>query len=123
MKKHKIDILIVVILLLIAGIGWLSINCFYNDEPGEVQVLIDGELTEEYSLNDEGEYEIITGDQINIIKINRGHVYMIEADCPDQLCIKQGKISKNGQSIICLPNKIVVTIVSDDLDEVDAYAK
>jgi hypothetical protein len=48
---------------------------------------------------------------------------MIDADCPDKLCEKQGKISKNGQSIICLPNKIVIKINSDTDTDVDARSK
>ena len=35
---------------------------------------------------------------------------MIEADCHDSLCIYQGKISKVGQSLVCLPNKVMVEI-------------
>ena len=33
---------------------------------------------------------------------------MIRADCPDQLCVKQKAVSKNKESIICLPNKVVI---------------
>lgn len=44
----------------------------------------------------------------NIICVEKDCVYMEYADCPDGLCVKQGKISKGGQSIVCLPNKTVV---------------
>ena len=48
---------------------------------------------------------------------------MEDADCPDKLCIKQGKIDSNGQKIVCLPNKTVVEIRSEKESEDDVQAK
>ena len=49
----------------------------------------------------------------NMLVIKDGHASIKNADCPDGLCIKQGSISKSNESIICLPNKLVVRIVED----------
>ena len=46
----------------------------------------------------------------NKVVIAGGEVWMEAADCPDKLCVAQGKISRSGQTIICLPNKVMVTI-------------
>jgi len=46
--------------------------------------------------------------------IEGGEAYLKEADCPDGLCVGMGKISRSGQSIICLPHKVVVDIVGGD---------
>ena len=48
---------------------------------------------------------------------------MEDANCPDKLCIKQGKIDSNGQKIVCLPNKTVVEIRSEKESEDDVQAK
>ena len=64
-------------------------------------------------------YEINAG--TNTICITKDGVYMKDASCPDMLCIKSGKINKPGQSIGCLPNKIMVEIVGVKKD-VDAVA-
>lgn len=45
---------------------------------------------------------------------------MTSADCPDHLCVKQKAISKEGESIICLPNKVVVTVKSDTKSDIDS---
>ncbi len=47
----------------------------------------------------------------NVVCIEGSGVCMEYADCPDGLCIKQGKITKGGRSIVCLPNKVVVEII------------
>lgn len=50
------------------------------------------------------------GDVTNTLVIKGGVADMTSADCPDHLCVKQKAISKEGESIICLPNKVVVTV-------------
>jgi len=69
---------------------------------------VDGEEVEQYSLSDEGTYPLNGG--TNILHIEGGEAWLTEADCPDHLCVKQGKISKTGQVITCLPNKLTVTV-------------
>ena len=44
----------------------------------------------------------------NVLVIQEGKAYMEEADCPDKLCVKQKAIERNGESIICLPHKLVI---------------
>ena len=41
---------------------------------------------------------------------------MTHADCPDQICVKTGSISRSGQSIVCAPNRVVVTVTGEDKD-------
>ena len=64
-------------------------------------------------------YEIDCGK--NVVCIDRDGVYMKSAQCPDLLCVHQGKITAGGQSIVCLPNKIMIEIVGGKKD-VDAVA-
>ena len=55
----------------------------------------------------------------NIVSIAKDGVRVIEASCSDKLCIKQGRIDNPGQSIVCLPNKLVIKILGDDDSPVD----
>ena len=50
----------------------------------------------------------------NIVEIDRDKVKMYYADCPDLDCVRQGWISRPGQMIVCLPNRIVIKIESDE---------
>lgn len=70
------------------------------------------------------EYSIETEYGSNLIRIENEQVAIIEADCPDKICIEPGFISKPGQSLICLPHKLYVEIegVSTDEDEIDIKA-
>lgn len=55
----------------------------------------------------------------NVIQIEDGKVKMIEADCPDQICVKHHPIQYNGETIVCLPHHLVVEIKSDRTSKVD----
>ena len=55
----------------------------------------------------------------NVVVIENGEVYMEDADCPDKLCMKQGRISGTGQTIVCLPHMLVVTVENGKEPELD----
>lgn len=95
---------------------------FLQPERGEGQVVISvaGEEYAVYSLSDDRTVPV--GDTNRLI-IENGTVKMEWADCPDQICVSHRKISRDGESIICLPNQVVVTIQSSDSGEIDGVAQ
>ena len=54
----------------------------------------------------------------NVCEIHEGRAYMKSADCPDQSCVHSYPIDREGEVIVCLPNKIVMEI-SDDREKAD----
>ena len=89
-----------------------------------VQIEIDGKTAETLPLDIDTTHEIITDNGgKNTLVIKDGYAKMISANCPDGICKNHMKINRNGESIICLPHKVVVTVVSEnEQDEVDAVA-
>ena len=78
----------------------------------------EGEIEGIYSLSEDREVEINGG--TNLLQIKNGEASMVQADCPDQLCVHQKPVSLNHESIICLPNKVVVEVESGANREFDA---
>ena len=118
MKKN--DWILVTVILVLAGIGFLIYISFGRQTAGIVKVTVDGELFGTYSL--EKEQEIKINDTNHLIIID-SQADMIEADCPDQICVEHKTISKNKETIVCLPNKVIVEIVGGEDVEMDAVAK
>ena len=113
MKKwiRKQDVILIISLLLIGIIILVIWRFVYSTEGKFVTVEQRDELIGTYPLEEDKEIEVEYKDQVvNKIIIKDGYCYMDEAQCPDHLCIKQGKIDKVGQTIVCLPNKLVVEI-------------
>lgn len=115
MKKN--DWILIAAVLLVAAI-FLGIHFWGDDsEWVTVKVSVDGEVFGQYPLEENQTIEI---NETNRLEITDGRANMIWADCPDKLCVHQKAISRDGESIICLPNKVVVSIVGGEEGEVDA---
>lgn len=117
MKKN--DWILVVVILVLAGIGFFIYTNLGRQSAGIVKVTVDGELFGTYSLEKEQEIEI---NNTNYLMIKDRQVDMIGADCPDQICVEHKTISKNKETIICLPNKVIVEIIGGEDVEIDAVA-
>jgi hypothetical protein len=78
----------------------------FSNQGSRVVIKQNNEIIYNQSINQNDTVD--TGSNIVIIK--DGVVFMNEADCKNQICVKSGKISKKGESIVCLPNKVIVEI-------------
>lgn len=117
----KKDILLIIVILVVAGLAFLLHEVIGGKGANCVTVKVNGVLEGVYSLAQDQEIEINGGS--NILVIKNGKADMIEADCPDKLCVKQKAVSKNHESIICLPNKVIVEVDSSENSEFDAVTK
>lgn len=112
-------------IIIIAGIGILALTLialltFHQKEGAKVLVSVDGKVIKELDLHKDQEFLIETGEDKNILQIKDGYATMIEANCPDLLCVHQKGISKEGESIICLPHKVIVTIIGGEDSNIDS---
>jgi hypothetical protein len=83
-------------------------------KPGDtVVVTIDGRVMGEYPLSQDLTLPIYTGEggeQVNVLVIKNGEAFVESASCPDGICASHKPISHEGQSIVCLPHRVVVSI-------------
>ena len=118
MKKN--DFILIAVILIIAG----AILFVYRDTnktgTNSVKISVAGKDFGTYLLDKDQEIPI---NDTNLLVIQDGCVFMKKAECPDHSCVKQGKISKNKESIVCLPSKVIVEVISNQDSELDAIAK
>ncbi len=120
-KKMFRDILLIAALLAVSFSALLLFSAFAED--GEyVSVIINGAETERYPLNVDARVvikaEADSGGE-NVLVIENGKARIESADCPDLVCARHAEISKNGESIVCLPHRLVIKIVTNEKSEVD----
>lgn len=109
---RKTDILLILMFLLVALMVYVVMNS--QSEKGDyVQITVNGMETGTYSLNENKVIPISGVDGSNTLLIENGKVSMKDADCPDKICVKHKAIEKTGETIVCLPHKVVVEIVSE----------
>jgi hypothetical protein len=107
--RRRHDILFIAVLLFLCAAAALGLYVFREDGD-TVTVSIDGQLYAEYPLTEDRVVELISDGGFNRLVIEDGYAYVEEASCPDGICSSHSPIGHNGESIICLPNKVVIEI-------------
>ena len=120
-SRIKKDILFLVCVISLALIVW-GIYAYCNQNGADtVFVIQDGKQVGAYPLEEDKIVIVTWGeDEYNLLMISDGTAFMSDADCPDKLCVKQNPISGNGESIICLPHKLVIRIAAKEESKLDA---
>lgn len=120
----KADFVIIGIVIAVAAVMLIFLYGSNSNFGSYVQIEINGEITETLPLDEDTQKEIITENGgTNTLVIKDGKAKMTEANCPDGICKNHKSISRNGESIICLPHKVVISVVDNDSDnEIDAVA-
>lgn len=125
MKKADVIIIITLLAIALGALGVTKIVSNHKYANKYVEISIKGKLYEKVLIKDNSfkkTIKIKTNLGTNIIQIENGGARMVDADCRDKICIKEGFKDKNGQTIVCLPNKFVVEIKGEDKAETDGVA-
>ena len=103
MKKG--DLIIIILVFLVTAILF-TVFFLIKSDGKTVVIKENNEITAEYPLDTDRVIELTH----NTVNIQNSEVFMKSADCKNQICVKTGKISKGGECIVCLPNKVIVEI-------------
>ncbi|MDF2541178.1 MAG: putative rane protein [Herbinix sp.] len=118
MKKNDIKLLLIIT---VVGLLCLLVLYFTRTDGDQLVITRDGEVIETFPLNKDITYTIEDeSGQTNTFEINDGIVDMTDASCPDKICVNHRSIHYNGETIVCLPNKVILEIQSDEENEIDA---
>lgn len=120
-QKKRNDLILIAVLLFLSALGFGGVKLYQKmtTDHAVASIYIDGNLTGSYPLSEDNEITIDAGDGYNRLIIQDGYAKMKEATCPDKICVNHAKINRNGQTIVCLPNKVVVEITNGQDDGVD----
>ena len=118
-KKIKNDVILALSLIAFALVLFLIFKISAK-EGSVVKITLGGEHYATLPLSEDAELEVINGDNINVVTVRDGEVYVSRASCPDKICEEHRAIRYSGETIVCLPNKVVVSIEGEgSLGDVD----
>lgn len=122
--------LILISVLLVAALVFLVPRWLGGDDsennhnnPLTAKITVDGELFKTVELTKEEQIiEINTDHGKNVLKVYDYGIEMIESDCPDKVCLVFGFVDNTNESIVCLPNKVLVEVegTSEGVDQDEA---
>ncbi len=108
----KGDIIIAAAVLLAAAL--FAIPKLTSSDKLTAEIYVDGVLERTVDLSDSENYSFSPKSKPNVtINVGDGAIWFSQADCKDKLCIKSGKLTSGGQTAACLPERVVVSVVSD----------
>ena len=114
LKEYRKDLML--ILAVLVGAGLIAGAFALAKKPGAyVRVEQGGRMIGLYRL-DEDRREVFSSEDggENVLVIEGGSVHMESASCPDKLCVKQGAKAKVGETIVCLPHRLAVTVIGEE---------
>ena len=123
-RIRRADVILIVCLLAV-GVLMAIVVPLLSRPGGTVQVRVSGHVVASYPLPEDREVDIAGADGgVNRLVIRDGGAWIEDASCPDRLCVGMGVIRRAGQSIVCLPNQVVVEIVGPSgTPETDAVSE
>ena len=107
------------LLALVAAAGLLLYGKLGRGEGMVAVVSVNGEVLERIDLSkvrEDYDLDVATEFGRNIVHVEPLAISVTHADCPDQICVMQGKLSGSGIPIICMPNRLVISIEGGDID-------
>lgn len=112
LKKHKKEVIMIVTILVISFLLLIVNRLIFSKPARYLEITVDGNLYETLDLDQDTEI-LVKGYQggTNRIVIQNGKVHVSDASCPDKICIHQGTIEQTGESIVCLPNRMIAQIM------------
>lgn len=111
-RKKLFADLTLILALIFVGLSVFLIMELTRDKGAYVSVVVDGGEEQIIPLSRDGTY--VLGDGSNVLVIEGREAYMKHADCPDGTCVRVGRISKTGEKIVCLPNRVFITVLGAD---------
>ncbi len=117
------DYILIIILLLFAGVLFLHNMNNIQEKGTMVEIRFADEDPIYVSIDQNTTLDLSRGDLVNILCIEDEKVYMLESNCRDQLCVRRGEISLEGESIVCLPHRISIVILGTDRRDIDALSQ
>lgn len=121
-RKYKNDIIFIAAILAVVAIAAVAL-LLLRGEGSTVTVEVDRQIIGTYSLAIDRVVDIPTDDgEMNRLVIRDGKAFMESATCPDGVCVSHRPISREGETIVCLPHKVVVTVIGGNGNEPDVIA-
>lgn len=115
-KLRKADLILLAVVLALGAV-LAAVLLLRSSGGGMAQVRVAGVVTASYPLDEDASYTITGANGgTNLLVIEDGSARIEEASCPDGVCVHTGRVHRDGQSIVCLPNQVVVEIVSESAE-------
>ena len=111
LRFQKGDWLAVAVTLLLAVAVFFLFLPKESGTPAVAEIYLDGQLIYQLPLDTPADLEV-SGAYHNTVTVRDGKISVSASDCPGEDCVHSGAIETSGRSIVCLPNRLEIRVVS-----------
>lgn len=113
---RKIDAVVALAIVLFAAAGWLAYRNAHQGESAVAEIYVGGEVirTVDLSTYAAGEFTLPEVPAVVFLVDTSGGIRFVSSDCPDQVCVRTGRIAMPGAFAACLPNDTLIRLVPRD---------
>lgn len=112
LQMKPVDFILIILLMIASFSPFLLLRG--NHQPGQIaQLRVNSQIVKTFDLGKDQTYTYrdAAHDDINKIEVHDGQIAIVYANCGDQICVRKGYIGKTGQTIVCLPHRLVIEIM------------
>ena len=121
-KRYKNDLFLVLAVLVLAA-GFRLVRTATRQAGARAEVRLDGTLVMTLPLSADTSVVLGEGEHTNTLVIQNGAAHVSAASCPDHVCVNRGEVRCDGETIVCLPNRLVVTVVGGEQSGLDGVSQ
>jgi hypothetical protein len=123
MKQNRVWLFVIGAIAVLSLASLILIH-FLKQTGDKVEIYQDGALIHSLPLNQDKTIRIPSENGgYNVVTIKQGEVWVSEASCPDQVCVRHGPTCETKDPIVCLPNKLVVQVTHTDREPLDGVTQ
>ena len=118
LQMKPVDFILIILLMIASFSPFLLLRG--NQQPGQIaQLRVNSQVVKTFDLRKDQTYTYRdqAHDDINKIEVRDGQIAIVYANCGDQICVRKGYIGKTGQTIVCLPHRLVIEIMGATDDD------
>ncbi len=115
LTKNRLTLPDGAVIAVLLALAVIFLNPFWEREAGVMfTITAEGSQTAKYPLHEDARFTVTSCGVSLQIEVKDGRVAVVDADCPDGICVSTGWIDRAGEAIVCIPAKAVITIVANE---------
>jgi len=123
-RTTKLDLILIALILIFStlSIFWISADQIRQPLQSKSAIIYQENVkVKEIDLSKDGIISILNGKMQ--IEVDKGKIRVLDSDCPNHNCVKMGWIQNKGQTIVCVPNRVLIEIKSEEPQLLDAVSR
>ena len=117
LRMKPLDFILVICLMVASFTPFLLLGGEHGTSR-QAQLRVKSQVIKTFDLTKDQTYTYQDADgDINKIEVRDGRIAIVYANCGDQICVRKGFINQTGQTIVCLPHKLVIEVMPSGNDD------